>query len=341
MLPSVREVAEVAGVSVGTVSHFLNHRDKVSDETAARVERAIETLGFVPNGAARQLRAGRSQSLGLVVLDAGNPFFMDVAQGAESRAQELGLSLLVANSASDTRREEVYVNLFDEQRVAGIMVSPMAAPSKKLIEIQRRGTPVVIVDRVSQEGNFPSVSVDDTEGGRLATLHLLESGRRRVAFVGGPLEIRQVADRFRGSVSAVREFSGAQVDLFETRALSFDEGRRVGALVAQSRTKVKYDAVFAANDLLAIGVLQALFQADKPIRVPDDIALVGYDDIDFASAAVVPITSIRQPRELIGSTAVDLLTGNGDRASDSLESKQVVFQPELVVRESSGSPKGV
>jgi LacI family transcriptional regulator len=337
MLPSVREVAELAGVSVGTVSNYLNRPDRVAQATRDKVARAIATLGFVPNGVARQLRAGRSMSIGLVVLDVGNPFFTDVARGAEMQAAKAGFNILLANSGQDPVREQEYLDLFENQRAAGLLLSPFGDPSARLREIRERGMPVVLVDRGSPDGAYPSVSVDDFAGGRMAAQHLLDIGRRKIAFVGGPLTIRQVADRFRGAVDAARSTDGARVDLYEGTALSVDEGDRLGREVIRELGTTKYDGVFAANDLLALGVLRALYNAERPIAVPEEIALIGYDDISFAASAVVPISSVRQPRELIGATAVDLLLaerGEGERPP----SQHVVYVPELVARASTGRP---
>jgi LacI family transcriptional regulator len=173
------------------------------------------------------------------------------------------------------------------------------------------------------------VSVDDAAGGRIAAEHLLGIGRRRIAFVGGPMGIQQVADRLAGAREAVAATPGARLELFETTALTVLEGRRVGAeLLAGDRP----DAILAANDLVATGLLQALVM-DGSVRVPDDIALIGYDDIDFAASAMVPLSSVRQPAELIGRTAVRILLE--EEAEPGAQPRNVVFQPELVVREST------
>ncbi|MET0302576.1 MAG: LacI family DNA-binding transcriptional regulator, partial [Microbacteriaceae bacterium] len=301
MTISVRDVATLAGVSVGTVSNVLNRPDRVSEAIVARVQAAIQELGYVRNDAARQLRAGHSQTLGLVVLDVGNPFFTDLARGAEARAAEAGLSVLLGNSDDDAARESAYIDLFDEQRVRGVMISPIGDVTERLERLRSRGTPAVFVDRRAGTSGFSSVSTDDVAGGRLAAEHLLERGRRRIAFVGGPFDLHQVADRFAGAQAAVAGVAGASIEMIETSALSVDAGRDAGSRIVALPPAERPDAVFAANDLLAVGVLQALVMLSS-LRVPDDVALVGYDDIAFASATVVPLTSVRQPSQLIGRT---------------------------------------
>jgi LacI family transcriptional regulator len=331
---SVRDVAEAAGVSVGTVSNVLNRPDKVSAETVARVHRAIDLLGFVRNDAARQLRAGRSRSIGLVVLDMRNPFFTEVARGAEERASTDDLTVLMANSDEKQDREDRHVELFEEQRVFGMLVTPVYDSVPKLRAVRDRGTPTVLVDRESRDGSFASVAVDDLAGGTLAASHLLDVGRRRLMFVGGPVSIRQVADRLEGAQGAVAAHGGASLEFVGTRALTVEEGRVAGAQILARPVSARPDAIFAANDLLALGLLQSLVMTAS-VRVPEDIALIGYDDIDFAAAAVIPLTSVRQPAVLMGTTAVELLLAAAESPGGPTE--RVVFGPELVVRSSTAT----
>ena len=335
MAVSVRDVAAAASVSVGTVSNVLNRPDKVASQTVARVHAAIAELGFVRNDAARQLRAGKSRSIGMVVLDVGNPFFTDVARGAEDRAAEAGLALLLGNSDEKAEREATYLDLFEEQRVAGVLITPVGEDLTRLDRLRRNGTPTVLVDHQADRDGFASVAVDDVAGGYLAVRHLLDTGRRHIAFVGGPHTLRQVVDRLAGARRAIAEVPGALLELVGTDALTVLQGRSAGATLRERDVTRRPEAVFAANDLLAMGVLQALTMVGD-IRVPHDIALIGYDDIAFAQAAVVPLSSIRQPAALIGYTAVDLMLQASDSETDAAgESQKVLFQPELVVREST------
>jgi len=333
MTVSVRDVAALASVSVGTVSNVMNRPEKVSPATVARVQAAIDELGFVRNDAARQLRAGRSRSLGLVVLDVANPFFTDLARGAEDRAAEEGLAVLLGNTDDNLEREAAYLDLFEEQRVHGVLISPLGDIAERLARLRARGTPVVLVDRQTDDQSFSSVSVDDVAGGRLAADHLISIGRVHLACVGGPSTIRQVADRVAGARLAVAEHPGVSFEVVETDALSVLEGRAAGERILARAAADRPDAIFATNDLLAMGVLQALNMRGD-LHVPRDIALIGYDDIAFASAAVVPLSSIRQPSVLIGYTAVDLLLREAE-GGEGFEHEQIVFQPELVIREST------
>lgn len=336
MTVSVRDVASAAEVSVGTVSNVLNRPDKVSPATVARVQAAIASLGFVRNDAARQLRAGRSRSIGMVVLDAANPFFAAVARGAEDRARGDGLAVLLGNSDENPQREEGYLDLFREQRVNGVLVTPASDEHARLARLRDAGIPIVLVDAELADTPYASVSVDDVEGGYLAAAHLLATGRRRLAFVGGPAAIAQVGHRLQGARRAVAEVADAQLEVIEMPALTVLHGREAAEQMVARDPAARPDAVFAANDLLAVGLLQGL-TIFGTLRVPDDVALIGYDDIDFASSTVVPLSSIRQPAELIGRTAVDLLLGSGVDESQA-SARRVRFRPELVVRASTAGP---
>lgn len=333
---SIRDVAELAGVALGTVSNVLNRPDKVSPKTRERVQAAIEKLGFVRNDAARQLRAGRSRTVGLVVLDVRNPFFTDVALGAEDRASEAGLSVLLGNSDESRDRESGYMDLFEEQRVHGLLISPIGDVFARLDRLRERGTPTVLVDREAGGHPYSSVSVDDVAGGRLAVQHLIDQGRTKIAFIGGPLSITQIADRLAGAQQAVAEHPDVTLEVLPVEAPTVQAGAACGRTIVQRAAEDRPDGIFTANDLVAVGILQA-FTMKGPIAVPREIALVGYDDIDFASATVVPLTSIRQPSQLIGKTAVELLLREVEAIQEerTFVHEQVVFQPELVVRASS------
>jgi len=331
--PSVKDVAAAAGVSLGTVSNVLNRPELVSDPTRRKVEAAMSDLGFVRNESARQLRAGRSRTVAYVMLDATNPFFTDVAQGMESSAERADLSLFICNSDNRADREHAYLRRLEQQRVQGILVTPVDPDDPTLDELVRHGTPVVIVDRVPRANTHCSVAVDDVLGGRLAVEHLLELGHRRIAFVGGPERIGQVRDRRAGALVAL-EAAGRSADdlvVITTEALTVAEGRSAGERIAGMSRAHRPTAAFCANDLLALGLLQQCVMLD--VRVPADLAIVGYDDIEFASAAAVPLTSVRQPRRDLGRTAADLLLE--EAADPEHEHRQVLFTPQLVARAST------
>jgi LacI family transcriptional regulator len=331
---SIREVAAHAGVSVATVSNVLNRPEIVAQPTRERVLSSIRQLGYVRNESARQLRAGRSRTIGLVVLDVANPFFTDLARGVEDEANKAGLAVILCNSDDQERKEKQYLELLEEHRVHGVLITPVAGAGTRLAQLQRRGTPVVLVDSRSPYRGQCSVAVDDVLGGDIAVSHLLSAGHERVTYVAGPPAIRQVADRLEGAQRAVIRAGRApgDLDVIEASGLNVAGGQKAGAEIAAKPADSRPTAVFCANDLIALGVLQEMTR--NHIRVPEDISISGYDDIDFAAAAAVPLTSVRQPRHQLGRTAARLLL---DEASDdeTHQHRQVIFEPELVVRQST------
>lgn len=334
---SIKEVARRAGVSVGTVSNVMNRPELVSPATRQRVQDAIAELGFVRNESARQLRAGRSRTVGLVVLDVANPFFTDVARGAEELVAASGNLVMLCNSAEDTAREHRYLDLLEEQRVQGVLIAPVETNDPRLDRLVARGIPVVLVDRASGRPDRCSVAVDDVLGGRTAADHLIERGHRRIAFLGGPMSLRQVQERYDGAAAACAEAEGSpELALFDSGELTLEGGRTAGEKIAALPDRIRPTAVFCGNDLVALGLLQAM--TGRGLRVPADIAIVGYDDIDYAAGAAVPLTSVSQPRELMGQRAAELLLEE-IQAESAHTHRQLLFSPQLVVRASSAAAR--
>ena len=333
---SMKDVAALAGVSVGTVSNVVNSPAMVAEPTRQRVERAIAKLGWVPNESARQLRAGRSRSIGMVVMDIANPFFTDLVLGAEDWLNEQGYSVQVSNSASKPSRESAQLALFEQQRVRGVLYAPIWGLDERVRQLRRRGIPVVLLDRAGNEADFCSVSVEDVEGGRLAVGHLLDQGHSNIAFVGGPSRLQQIRDRRQGAELArlQRGGSGNLLIIFTPgtdTASGVAAADEIIALPAGERPT----AVFAANDLVAIGLLQGFMT--HGFAVPRDVAIIGYDDITFAASAAVPLSSIRQPSADLGRRAAELLLEEIEAVGQKVDHdhQQVRFTPELVVRRST------
>ncbi|MGV9773974.1 LacI family DNA-binding transcriptional regulator [Streptosporangium sp. NPDC003464] len=330
---SIKDVAARAGVSPGTVSNVLNRPEKVAESTRVRVEGAIRELAFVRHGSASSLRAGHSRTIGLSVIDIGNPFFTDVAAGVEEGASERGYAVILGNSSGDRLKEERNLLVFAEQRVRGVLITPAGANLTRLDRLREHGISVVLVDHPAERADQCSVAVNDVTGGALAVSHLLSGGAGRITYVTGPLTVRQCLDRRTGAERALaaagRDPGEALVEI-ETDAMNARAGQAAAEkMIFEGRLP---DAVFCANDLLALGMLRGLLQAG--VRVPEDVALIGYDDIDFASASAVSLSSIRQPTHRLGRVATELLLDECDNP-ESHAHQQIMFQPELVVREST------
>ncbi|MCC6496083.1 MAG: LacI family DNA-binding transcriptional regulator [Propionibacteriaceae bacterium] len=328
----IRDVAERAGVSVGTVSNTINHPELVRSRTREAVQRAIRELGFVPNQQARVLTGASSQVIGLVVLDVVSPFFMEAARAVERAAQEAGHVVILCNSDNDPQKEAQLLQMLAAQRVRGALLTPASANANLDQDwIRARRLPMVFLDYQNSPEDC-SVSVDDVAGARLAVAHLLSLGHEHVAFVGGGRGLRQHVERAQGAREAIAQAgldpATALVEVSQT-GLGIQDGL---AAVQQLLEGKLPSGIFCGNDMMAFGVYRGLARAG--VRVPDDVALVGYDDIDFAADWIVPLTSVRQPTDQLGYLAAQLLFEHSSGNAGHVH-RQVVLQPELIIRSSS------
>lgn len=326
---SLRDVAKAAKVSVGTVSNVLNRSEVVAPKTLARVQATIKELGFVPNGFARNLRSGQSRTLGLIVPDVSNPFFTEVARGVEDAASKRDYAVFLCNSDESATKEERYVNVLIQQQVRGVLITPADMKSDRLDVMRDRGIAVALLDREIKGRKQCSVSVDDVHGGQIAIEYLAGLGHKNIAWVCGPESIPQVADRGAGVAKAAK-VAGSKIETIRVSLMNAVNGEEAARKILER--DVLPTAVFCANDLLALGVMRALL-ASK-VRIPEQVSVLGYDNIEFAPSAAVPLSSIAQPSYQMGVTAADLLL-NECEDGDSHEHQQIRFQPQLVERAST------
>lgn len=333
-MATIKDVAQLAGVSAGTVSNVLNRPSYVNVETRERVLAAIQELDFVPHQGSRQFRPGRVRTLGLAIANLDNPFFVDVAIGAEERCAELGVGVVITNSGYDPVRETHNLDLLVQSRVQGVIIAPVDENSSRLEMLKDRGVPMVFVDRVGDDRDCWSVVVDDFRGGQLGIRHLIAAGHTRIAFLGHPETSPKVRTRLAGARSVVEETPGVNLELIEAASWTIEAGRMAATRLTERDPNRRPTAVFCANDMVALGLEQQLLR--DGVRVPDDIAIVGYDDLEWASVSSVPLTTVRQPRHGLGRTAVDMIMELLGRPSARIpRSNHVVLPPELVVRDSA------
>src|SRR5664280_852887 len=326
---TVADVARHAGVSLSTVSNVLNHPERLSSVTLQKVSRSIEMLGFIRNDAARQMRTGESLVLGLVVRGSSRPFYWRRAGSVADKAMSYGYSILVANSSQNPERQAKNTHLFESQRVQGLLATPIGNRLEEFRVLKRRGTPIVLIDYPPTTDEFTAVAVDHHHGGLLAAQHLLEVGRRRIAIMAGGSEFLQIDERYRGATEVVAGHPGAVIQPIFAHSLGLDGGAELAHAVLDLPSRKRPDAVFAPNDVLALGVIQTLQAAGA--RVPDDFAVIGYDDAVYPSAVGVSLTTVRQPTTLVGETALELLMEQIEEPG-TWQHRTVTFQPELVVR---------
>ena len=330
MSVSLRDVAKAAKVSVGTVSNVLNRPEVVASETLTRVQATIKELGFVPNGFARHLRSGQSRTLGLIVPDVANPFFTEVARGVEDAASKRDYAVFLCNSDESATKEDRYVNVLIQQQVRGVLITPADMKSDRLEVMRERGIAVTLLDREIKGRKQCSVSVDDVHGGQIAIEYLAGLGHKNIAWVCGPESIPQVADRGAGVTKAAK-VAGAKIETIRVPLMNAAKGEEAAKKILE--LGVMPTAIFCANDLLALGVMRALLASR--VRIPEQVSVLGYDNIEFAPSAAVPLSSIAQPSYQMGVTAAYLLL-NECEDGEKHEHQQISFQPQLVERASTG-----
>jgi LacI family transcriptional regulator len=321
--PNVKDVAALARVSVGTVSNVLNRPELVSVETRERVSTAMTELNFHRNASARQLRAGVSSTVGAIVSDVSNPFYTELIRGIEDRLAADDHTLIMCSSDNDPDREARFLRLLTEQGVRGVLITPMDTTSERLAGLRSLGIPSVLLD--ADVPDRPSVGVDNVHGGREAVAHLLSMGHKRIALLAAQEVLQPSQQRCLGAIEAVvaAGLDPAEVlQIVHLTDVSANGGQR--AVIPLLDSDRPPTAVFTINDLVALGVLRELRL--RGLRIPEDVAVVGYDDLFLAAELLVPLSSVRQPMRKMGWAAADLLLAGNPQA---------VFVPELIVRASS------
>ncbi|MCB2175589.1 MAG: LacI family transcriptional regulator [Actinomycetales bacterium] len=329
----INDVAALAGVSPGTVSNTLNHPDRVAPATRERVTAAIEALSFVPHGPARSLAVGSMQALGLVVSDLSNSLFVDVARGVEEYAGRHGAMVLMANSDTDLDREQQYLAAFEAAQTLGLLVTINDASHFEAISARPHGSrPLVFLNFRGDGRGRCSVHMDNRLGGRLAARHLVETGRRRLALVGGPSHLQPVAERCEGFADELRSTGAQLVVRRDVEQLHRADGWRVGLELLPLVESGEIDGIFAVADLVASGIAQAIAPSAS-VSIPDDLGIVGYDDNRAAWDSPLPLTTVRQPGAEMGAAGAGLVFE--EIASAEHEHTVVELHPELVVRRST------
>lgn len=333
MAASVKDVAALAQVSPSTVSNYLNRPHLLGDARRERIRVAIEQLGFVPNESARQLRAGTGKLLAVSLIDAWQPYFGELSRGIEDTLRDTPWSLMFSNSNRDEAHELGNLDMFEAHRVQGIVIYPQGDVTERLERLAARGIKSVVVGPPLSSAHFASVPFDDRGGGRLAGEHLVARGRTRIAYLGNPDDVAQSAERLSGlRDSAESRGAHVSVEIVPIGELSVEAGIEAGErLLARARHE-RPDAIFTANDMVAVGALTSMLR--HGVDVPGEIAIVGFDDVALAHQAVVPLTTVRQPGYEIGRAAATLLLEQlHDPAAPP--PRLTPFAAELVVRASS------
>lgn len=331
---TIKDVARAAGVSPSTVSRALNDSPLLREETKARIRRLAAELGYERNELARGLVKGSSGAVGLLVPDITNPFFAEITRGVGEVAHARGYGVVLCTTDGDPDRERSYMQLLRRKRVDGLILTSVTADDPSLVTLMRAGLPLVLVSRLVRGVDAPYVVVDDRNGGRLAVEHLVDLGHRRIGFIGGPENVQSSQDR----MEAYREVLAERGLSVPTGWATFADFTQAAGREAARRMLSRRDvptAIFAANDMIALGVLEAAEEVG--LRVPEDLSLVGYNNISYAALPRIQLTTVAQPTFEMGRIAADyLLDVIEDRRRRKLRK---VLPPKLVVRRTTAPPR--
>jgi LacI family transcriptional regulator len=327
---TIADVAREVGVSMMTVSRVINNKGEVSEETAQRILEAIDELGYRPSGIARGLASKRTLTIGLVVPDVGNTFFSDVARGVEQTAYANGYNVFLCNTDEDPQRESAVLNSLEEKRIDGLVLCSSRLDDTRLSELLSRFPAVVLVNRSLPGYDGKLVQIDDVAGAKSAVHHLLGSGHESIGFLAGP----EVSESGKKRLSGYRSALGKKGIAFNPELVlncfpNVESAQERASILLNSHPDLT--ALFCYNDLVAVGALKAATEFNK--NVPNDLAVVGFDDIPLAELVTPSLTTCRVPRHDLGVRAIEsLLDQMNDCDSDCSD---IILQPELIVRRSA------
>jgi len=332
-MATIHDVAKLAGVAPITVSRVINNSGYVSDKTREKVQAAISELGYVPNILARSLRSKRTNTIALVFTDITNPFFTIMARGVEDTASFAGFNVIICNTDESQEKEDNYILLLLQKQVDGILLVPAGSNTKSIKVIHEQDTPLVILDRRVSSSNVDIVRGDSEGGAYQLTKYLIDLGHRRIAIISGPCNVSTAEDRLLGYKRAMEEFGLKENIISYYGSFSQTSGNDLTRKVFSQSPQPT--ALFTANNLMAIGALQAL--QDIGLKVPEDVALVSFDDIPENLTAFPFMTVVKQPSYEMGRRATELLISRIKKDSDD-DYQDIVFPVEFLERTSSGRP---
>jgi LacI family transcriptional regulator len=332
--PTSHDVAKKAGVSIATVSRVLNDSPLVTESARRKVLRAVKALNYQPNRAAQRLRAGRSHVIGLIISDIQNPFFTSIVRGIEDVAHQHGYSLVLCNSDEDPEKEKLYINVMRSEEVAGVILASASEAKPQVDDLITYNIPVVAIDRQVDDRQIDSVMATNIEGARAAVTHLLDLGHRCVGFIGLPLTHTPGKERYEGYQQALRAdqlpMSQDFVRISDAKQQGGYESTR--DLLTQQPCVT---ALFVANNLMTLGALEAI--RERGLKIPDDISIVGFDDMPWANLLQPPLTAIAQPTYELGQRAAELLLGRLKERDKPVTHEKL--ETRLIVRGSTSQPR--
>lgn len=344
---TIKDIAKEANVSVTTVSRVLNNKPDVNYKTKQKVLQVIKKLNYNPNGIARGLVLQKTYTIGLIIPDICNPYFPEVARGVQDQAKKLGYSVILYNSDNNKQSEIEAIQLLKSKQVDGIILSLSVSNSEELDQLEKNNFPVVQIDRKISGSNSPSVTIDNILSAYNATEYLLQLGHTRLAHITGNLGTKTGQDRLQGFQSALQAY-GLDGNPIYIREGNYSKDSGYLEMKALLELKQRPTAIFAANDLMALGAYEAIF--DAGLKISEEIAIIGHDDIDVASLIRPGLTTMSQPTYNLGQIAAKMLIqkisnyGSEDHEETTndeniLSQNEIVLNTKLIVRESTGGCK--
>ena len=333
---TIKDVAQYAGVSKATVSRVLNKHAYVAEDVRQRVQEAIDTLGYQPNRAARRLRANSSEILGLIIPDIENPLFQSLVRGVEDAAYTNQFNVVLCNTDDNPDKQKVYLQVMQAEQAAGLLVvSTHPKDGDVLARAREAGIPIVLLDRELTNFEADTVKVDNVRGAYLAVRHLVTLGYERIAIIAGTQYLTPGYERLQGCYDA---FSETSVSIDETYVRIGNFKIESGYAITRELMQVtpRPDAIFVSNNLMTLGALRALHELG--IRIPEEVGLVGFDDMPWAGDLNPPLTAVSQPGYELGQQAVQLLLKR--LSQPDAPYYKVILQPRLIVRQSCGALNG-
>ena len=324
---TLKMVAERVGVSVNTASRAINNKSDINEETKKRVLKVAQELGYVQNATAVALRTKKTRTLGVVIADNRNPFYAEVLNGIEEAAREKNYHIILANTQRDYQKEEEAINLLLAKRVDGLLITPVQDRNDDIKKLIEANIPFVIVGRDFENIEVDAVYNDEVKGGFFATEYLIKKGHKRIAFINGFLHKSPAQGRLEGYKKALKEH-GIPLDDMMVSVGDIDVEDGYERTKQMLEKNLDFTAIFAYNDMMAFGAMQAV--KEKGLRIPEDIGLVGYDDISFSSLISPSLSTIRLKKQELGTESVKLLLSriNGSRE----KMKKIMLNVELIVR---------
>ncbi len=332
MTPTIKDIAARAGISYATVSRALNEKYGVSRETREKVKALAEEMGYRPNAIAQGLVNRTTMTVGLIIPDITNPFYPRLALGIEDRLLKAGYNVFLCNTSWNPDRERDYLNNLVQKQVDGIIISSIAHHADDIESIIPSDMPLVYVSSYPEDTERSYVLIDNIKGADMAVSHLLFRKRRRIAFIGSQQEYHSLEDRLSGYRKALKR-AGIEVseDMVVLDKFQEQSGYKIIRELLEKGTIP--DGVFAENDIIAMGVVQGV--QDSGYRVPEDVAVIGFDDIPIASHPDIQLSTIHQPKYRIGSYAAEILLNQLIQDPSERRTERMTLQPELIVRRSS------